>query len=418
MFGAGIRRLTRQEAGGVMHLRTLDDMDVAGRRVLVRADLNVPIREGAVADAARILACASTLRELTERGGKPVVMSHLGRPGGKRVTRCSLRPVAGPLSDALGGIDVQFAGDCLGDAARHAVDAQKEGAVVLLENLRFHPGEEENDPDFAAALARLGDAYVNDAFSACHRSHASIVGLPGLLEAAAGRLLQRELESLEHYLADPAHPYVAVLGGAKVSSKLGVLRTLAGRVDALVLGGGMANTFLAAQGIGVGRSLREDGLFDEVARIREAAARAGCRIVLPEDVVIARALEAHAPCRVVGVGEIPEESMVLDLGPRSVGRIVRELDSAATVVWNGPIGASEFEGFEHGTQQVARAIAGRTREGPLVSVAGGGETQAALARAGAADAFTYVSLGGGAFLDWLAAKELPGVRVLRRTVAA
>lgn len=401
-----------------MHIRTLDDMDVAGRHVLVRADLNVPIRAGAVTDAARISACAPTLRELVRRGAMPVVMSHLGRPGGRTVAGESLRPVLGPLAEALDGIEVRFAADCIGAPARAAVQAMREGEVLLLENLRFHPGEESDDPEFAAALAELGDAYVNDAFSACHRDHASVVGLPGLRESAAGRLLQRELERLEGCLADPAHPYLAVLGGAKVSSKLGVLEALVERVDALALGGGMANTFLAATGSAVGRSLCEAGMAGEAKRILEQAARCDCRILLPEDVVVARELEGNAPCRVVGTGEIPEESMVLDLGPRSVGRIVRELDTAATVVWNGPLGAAEFAGFEHGTQQVARAVAGRTRTGALVSVAGGGETQAALAAAGSASDFTYVSLGGGAFLEWLAGNELPGLRALSRAVSA
>ncbi|HYW03594.1 MAG TPA: phosphoglycerate kinase [Gammaproteobacteria bacterium] len=401
-----------------MHLRTLDDMDVAGRHVLVRADLNVPIRDGAVTDTARIFACAPTVRELIQRGAMPVVMSHLGRPGGRPVAGDSLRPVSGPLSDALGGIEVRFAADCIGAPARAAVLAMRAGDVLLLENLRFHPGEENDDPEFASALAELGEAYVNDAFSACHREHASVVGLPGLRESAAGRLLQCELESLERCLADPAHPYLAVLGGAKVSSKLGVLRALVDRVDVLALGGGMANTFLAATGSAVGRSLCEAGMADEANGILEQAARSGCRILLPEDVVVAREVAAHASCRIVGIGEVPEESRILDLGPRSVGRIVRELDPAATVVWNGPLGAAEFAGFEHGTQQVARAVARRTRTGSLVSVAGGGETQAALNAAGSAADFTYVSLGGGAFLEWLAGNELPGVRALSRAVTA
>ncbi len=393
--------------------RTLDDLDPAGRRVLVRVDLNVPMRDGAVSDATRIERVAPTLAELAERGGRVIVLSHFGRPKGKVTPSMSLAPLAGPLSDALGGRAVGFADDCVGAAAEAAVAALGDGDVVLLENLRFHAGEEKNDPDFAAALAKLGEVYVNDAFSAAHRAHASVVGVAKLLPAYAGRLMQAELEALDAALENPARPVAAVIGGAKVSTKLALLGHLIERVDLLVIGGGMANTFLAAKGVAVGRSLCEHEMADTARRIMADAEARGCALVLPSDAVVADRFEAGAPRKVVAIDAVPEDAMILDIGPDSARAVANRLSEARTVVWNGPLGAFELDGFDAGTTAVARAVAELTETRGLVSVAGGGDTVAALAKAGVIEKFTYISTAGGAFLEWLEGRELPGVAALR-----
>ncbi|MCH7929354.1 MAG: phosphoglycerate kinase [Proteobacteria bacterium] len=392
--------------------RTLDGLDVGGKRVLVRVDLNVPMRESAVADATRIDRVAPTLAELADNGARVVVLSHFGRPRGRRVAAMSLEPLAAPLSRALGGRAVGFAPDCVGGEAESAVAALAGGDIVLLENLRFHAGEEANDPGFAEALARLGDVYVNDAFSAAHRAHASVVGVARLLPAFAGRLMQAELEALDRALENPARPVAAVIGGAKVSTKLDVLGHLVGRVDMLAVGGAMANTFLHALGVPVGKSLCERDMADTVRAIVARARESGCDIVLPTDAVTATRFEAGAPRETTSVKAVGDDAMILDIGPATAEHLAKRLGAVKTVVWNGPLGAFELDGFDQGTNLVARAVAERTREGRLVSVAGGGDTVAALARAGVIDDFTYVSTAGGAFLEWLEGKELPGVAAL------
>ncbi len=393
--------------------RTLDGLDVGGRRALVRVDLNVPMREGAVADATRIDRVAPTLTELADKGARIVVLSHFGRPRGRRVAAMSLEPLAAPLSRALGGRAVGFAPDCIGDEAEGAVNTLTSGSVVLLENLRFHAGEEQNDPAFAQALARLGDVYVNDAFSAAHRAHASTVGVARLLPAAAGRLMQAELEALDRALENPARPVAAVIGGAKVSTKLDVLGHLVGQVEVLVIGGGMANTFLHALGVPVGKSLCERDMAEAVRAIVARAKQTGCDIVLPTDAVTATRFEAGAPREVTSVKAVGDDAMILDIGPATAEHLAKRLGAVKTVVWNGPLGAFELDGFDEGTNLVARAVAERTRAGALVSVAGGGDTVAALTSAGVIDDFTYVSTAGGAFLEWLEGKELPGVAALK-----
>jgi phosphoglycerate kinase len=398
-----------------MPLKTLDQLDVEGRRVLVRSDLNVPIdREGRVEDQTRIRAAARTINEILERGGLPIVLSHLGRPKGKPDPALSLRALVDPLSRALGGKRVAFCDNCIGSDSRAAIARLSSGdgpAVVLLENVRFHPGEKENDPDFADALAGVGELYVNDAFSAAHRAHASIVGLAERRPSAAGRLMETELEGLNRLLKDPEHPYMALFGGAKVGTKFGAFGALVGVTDVAAFGGGMANTFLHAQGIDVGASLYDPDMADEARSILERAKAANCDVLLPSDAIVAKEAEPGAERRTVPVGEIPEDWMILDLGPESVEHIIARILKAKTVVWNGPVGATG-SGFAEGTQAIAEAIAERTREGALTSVVGGGDTVAVLGRIGLLDAFTHLSLAGGAFLEWLQGKELPGVAVL------
>jgi phosphoglycerate kinase len=391
--------------------RTLDDLDVSGKRVLVRADLNVPVRDGKVTDATRIERLAPTLAAIIERGGKPVVMSHFGRPKGPDPSQ-SLRPLVEPLSRAAGGRPVRFAPDCVGPEAERVVAALRPGEIALLENLRFHPGEEKNDPDFAKQLAALGDVYVDDAFSAAHRAHASIEALAHLLPAAAGRNMQAELDALGAALENPTRPVIALVGGAKVSTKLDVLKFITGKVDRLAIGGAMANTFLYAQGRPVGRSLCEPDLADTARAILAQAQQRGCEIILPEDAVTGEKLEPGAVTRTVGVNAVPMNSMILDIGPQSVERIGRALDESKTLVWNGPVGAFETPPFDRGTIAIARKIAELTRAGRLMSVAGGGDTVAALAAAGVTDDLTYVSTAGGAFLEWLEGRELLGVAAL------
>ena len=394
--------------------KRLDDLDVAGKRILVRVDLNVPMQDGKVSDATRIERAAATIETLLGRGARVVLLSHFGRPKGARVPEMSLQPLVAPLSAALGGKAVAFAEDCVGPAAEQAVAALGDGEVLLLENLRFHGGEEKNDPDFVARLAALGDAFVNDAFSAAHRAHASTEGLAQRLPAAAGLLMQAELEALDSALGAPKRPVMAVVGGAKVSTKIDLLKNLVTRVDMLAIGGGMANTFLYADGHDVGRSLCEKELTGTVAEIRKAAEGAGCRILLQEDAVVAGELKSGAATRTVPVTEVPADQMILDIGPSTIDRLVEAVGTAATLVWNGPLGAFEFEPFDAGTNAVALAAAELTGKGSLLSVAGGGDTVAALAKAGAVERFSYVSTAGGAFLEWLEGKTLPGVAVLKK----
>ena len=394
-----------------MSVRTLDTVDLAGKRVLLRVDLNVPMADGKVTDTTRIARAADTIREIAGKGGKVVLLSHFGRPKG-RDPKDSLRPVAAAVSRILGK-PVAFADDCIGEAAERAVAAMQPGDVLCLENTRFHAGEEKNDPAFVAALAKLGDLYVNDAFSAAHRAHASTEGLAHALPAYAGRAMQAELTALAAALEMPKKPVIAVVGGAKVSTKLALLENLIARVDALVIGGGMANTFLHAQGIGIGKSLAEKDLADTARRILDKAETANCAIILPVDAVVAFRFEADAPSQAYGLDAIPADGMILDLGPRSIARIKAALDDAATVVWNGPLGAFELHPFDKATVAAATYAAERTKAGKLISVAGGGDTVAALNHAHVSDHFTYISTAGGAFLEWMEGKSLPGVEVLR-----
>ena len=395
-----------------MSFRTLDDADLKGRRVLLRLDLNVPMEDGRVTDATRIERALATIREIADKGGRAILLSHFGRPKG-RDPKASLKPIAAALSGQLGR-PVAFAEDCIGEAAAQAVARLKDGDVLLLENTRFHAGEEKNDPAFVKELARLGDVYVNDAFSAAHRAHASTEGLAHVLPAYAGRAMQAELEALAKGLEAPARPLVAVVGGAKVSTKIDLLENLVGKVDALVIGGGMANTFLHAIDIGVGRSLAEKDLAGTVQRIMDRARETNCAIILPVDAVVATEFKANAPHHTYGIDAIPADGMILDLGSQSVERVNAAIDDAATLVWNGPLGAFEHVPFDQGTVAAARHAAARTQDGKLVSVAGGGDTVAALNHAAVADQFTYVSTAGGAFLEWLEGKPLPGVEALRK----
>jgi phosphoglycerate kinase len=393
--------------------RTLDDVDVKGKRVLVRVDLNVPMDGGRITDDTRIRAVAPTIREISDKGGKAILLAHFGRPKDGPDPKLSLRPLA-PAVAAIIGRPVAFAADCIGTPAEEAVAAMRDGDVLLLENTRFHKGEEKNDPLFTAGLAKLGDIYVNDAFSAAHRAHASTEGLANHLPAYAGRAMQCEIEALEGALGSPKRPVVAIVGGAKVSSKIDVLVHLVEKVDALVIGGGMANTFLLAKGISVGKSLAEPDLADTARKILAAAKQAGHEVVLPVDAVVAREFREGAANSVVAVDAVPDDQMVLDVGPRSVAAINAWIDRASTLVWNGPLGAFELKPFDAATVAAARHAAERTKAGRLLSVAGGGETVSALNHAGAADGFSFISTAGGAFLEWLEGKSLPGVEVLRR----
>ena len=391
--------------------RTLDQAEVAGKRALVRVDLNVPMENGKVADVTRIERTAPTIREIAGKGGKAILLSHFGRPKG-RDPKQSLRPVAAAVADAIGR-PVAFAEDCVGEPAKTAVARLKPGDVLLLENTRFHAGEENNDPAFVAELAALGDLYVNDGFSVAHRAHASTEGLAHKLPAYAGRSMQAELDALGKALEAPQRPVAAIVGGAKVSTKLELLGNLLAKVDALIIGGGMANTFLAAQGKPVGKSLAEHDLAGAAREILAKAGTAGREIVLPVDAVVAQKFAANAPSRVVGVDGVGPDDMILDIGPRSIEHVVSVLARVKTLVWNGPFGAFELEPFDNGTVEVAEAAAELTAAGKLVTVAGGGDTVAALNAAGVTPRFTYVSTAGGAFLEWLEGKTLPGVEMLR-----
>ena len=393
--------------------RTLDELDPRGKRILLRLDLNVPMEDGKVTDLTRIERVLPTIRELVDRGGKVVLLAHFGRPKGKRDPKESLRPVARALESALGK-PVEFATDCVGEAAASAVASLRDGDVLLLENTRFHPGEEKNDLAFAKALAANGDTFVNDAFSAAHRAHASTDGLARLLPACAGRAMQAELDALGKALEAPRRPVAAIVGGAKVSTKLELLGNLCAKVETLIIGGGMANTFLAARGIAVGRSLCEHDLAKAALDIEARAQARGCEIMLPDDALVATEFKAHALHRVAGLDDIRPAEMILDIGPRSIAAITAKLRSVATLVWNGPVGAFELPPFDAGTVAIARQAASLTASGKLVSIGGGGDTVAALNRAGAAETFTYVSTAGGAFLEWLEGKALPGVEALRK----
>ncbi|HUA54716.1 MAG TPA: phosphoglycerate kinase [Candidatus Sulfotelmatobacter sp.] len=395
---------------------TLDDLAVADRRVLVRTDLNLPMKDGQVTDATRLVRAAATFAELAKKRAKVVVLSHFGRPKGPD-PKLSLGQLLEPLRGALPGLSVSFAADCIGPVAATAVAAVAPGDLVLLENLRFHKGEEANDPDFVRALAALGDLYVNVAFSTAHRAHASTAGLAALLPAAAGRLMQAELEALGKALEHPERPVVAIVGGAKVSTKLALLGNLVGKVDRLIIGGAMANTFIHAAGGDVGASLCEKELADTARDIVKRARDGGCTIVLPVDGVVAAKLDGAAPRATVPADQIPADRMMLDVGPASVTRFEAELAAARTVVWNGPVGAFEVPPFDAGTTALAKAVAAATRAGRLVSVAGGGDTVAALAHAGVVDQLSYVSTAGGAFLEWLEGKTLPGVAALEAAAA-
>ena len=394
-----------------MGWKSLDDIDFAGKVALVRVDLNVPVQGGRVSDTARIEGILPTLRHITGAGGKAVLLAHFARPKGKPVPEMSLRVVLPALSGAIGA-EVGFAEDCIGTPAKRAVSAMAPGDVLVLENTRFHAGEEANDAAFAAALAALGDVYVNDAFSAAHRAHASTEGIARLLPSCAGRLMAAELAALEAALTHPERPVAAVVGGAKVSTKIALLENLVARVDHLVIGGGMANTFLAAQGHPVGRSLCEHDMAETAQRILAAAESAGCAVHLPRDIVVAGELAPGAEARTVPAGDCPDDAMILDVGPETVAQLNAVFADCRTLIWNGPLGAFETSPFDAATVAVARRVAELTAAGGLVSVAGGGDTVAALRAAGVADDFSHVSTAGGAFLEWMEGRRLPGVAAL------
>ena len=396
-----------------MTFRTLEGLDVRGKRVLLRDDLNVPMADGKVTDNTRIVRQAPTIRELSDKGARVIILAHFERPGGKVVPSMSLKPVVPAVAQVIGR-KVAFAEDCVGPKAQSAVNALKDGEILILENTRFHPGEEKNDPDFAKQLAALGDIYVNDAFSAAHRAHASTEGIAKFLPAYAGRAMESELSHLEKALANPERPLMAVVGGAKVSSKIDLLENLVGKVDTLVIGGAMANTFLAAQGLGVGKSLHEPDYLETARKVIQMAADKGCALVLPSDVVVAGEFRAGAPHRTVPASAIGESEMALDVGPQTIAAFKKSLAASKTLVWNGPLGAFETAPFDAGTVAAAQAVAEATRAGRLLSVAGGGDTVAALAHAGVENDMTYVSTAGGAFLEWLEGKTLPGVEALKK----
>jgi len=397
---------------------TLDDINVAGKRVLVRVDLNVPVsRDDAghvkVTDKTRMQRIIPTINEISGAGGKVILLAHFGRPKGRIVPEMSLAAIVSTLSEVIGK-PVAFGTDCIGPMAQAAVEAMDDGDVLLLENTRFHAGEEANDDGFITHLADNGDIFVSDAFSASHRAHASTVGLASRLPSCAGRTMQEELEALEAGLGNPEHPLIAVVGGAKVSTKLDLLKNLVRKVDALVIGGGMANTFLAAQGHDVGKSLCEHDLADTAMEILEISKQAGCAVVLPDDCVIAREFAANVAFEIVKVDEVPADAMILDAGPDTVHKICGWFSKSRTLIWNGPLGAFEITPFDRATIEAAQFAAAQTKAGKLVSVAGGGDTVSALNHAGVADDFTYISTAGGAFLEWMEGKQLPGVAVLQK----
>ena len=391
--------------------KTIDDMELDGKAVLTRVDVNVPVENGKVTDTTRIEKIVPTVKDIQAKGGIPVLLAHFDRPKGQRVDSMSLKVVLPALEAALGQ-KVAFADDCIGGPAKRVVADLKPGDVALLENTRFHEGEEKNDATFAASLAALGGAYINDAFSAAHRAHASTEGLARLLPAGAGRLMEAELKALDAALGNPQRPVMAVVGGAKVSTKLDLLMNLIDRVDHLVIGGGMANTFLVAQGVEVGKSLAERDMADTARAILEKASNGGCTIHLPVDIVVAREFKAGADSETLPVDQCPADAMILDAGPATVESLRAAMTTCRTLIWNGPLGAFEIEPFDRATNAAAQAAAELTREGKLTSVAGGGDTVAALNKAGVADSFTFISTAGGAFLEWMEGKELPGVAAL------
>ncbi|GAA6202274.1 phosphoglycerate kinase [Aquicoccus sp. SU-CL01552] len=394
-----------------MGWNTLDDVDLRGKRVLVRVDVNVPIENGTVTDDTRIRRLVPTLNDIRAAGGKPILLAHFDRPKGKRVPEMSLLPLV-PALEAAFGAPVAFCADCRGPAAEAALAALDQDSILVLENTRFHPGEEKNCPELAAEIAALGDVYCNDAFSVAHRAHVSTEGVARILPSCAGRLMQAELEALEAALGKPQRPVMAVVGGAKVSTKLELLGNLVEKVDHLVIGGGMANTFLAAQGIDVGKSLCEHEMTGTAAEILAKAEQTGCAVLLPSDVVVAREFKAGADHQTVPASACPADAMILDAGPETVARVARALEGAKTLIWNGPMGAFEIDPFDAATNAAAQTAAALTRDGQLISVAGGGDTVAALNQAGVAEDFTYISTAGGAFLEWMEGKTLPGVAVL------
>ncbi|MEJ0061985.1 MAG: phosphoglycerate kinase [Alphaproteobacteria bacterium] len=391
---------------------TLEEIVVTGRRVLLRADLNVPVKNGKITDRTRLERLVPTIKYLRDHGARVAILSHFGRPDGKPVPEYSLRPIAAELAQILGA-DVAFASDCIGPEAKAVIDRLPQGGLIVLENTRFHAQEEQNDHAFAASLAALGDIAVMDAFSAAHRAHASTAGLLDLLPAAAGRLMQAELEALSKALETPQRPVAAIVGGAKVSTKLGVLTHLIDKVDMLALGGGMANTFLAAQGKPIGKSLYEADMLDTARDVMQRAAKNGCRLILPQDVVVAAEFKAGAASETVLADKTPADKMILDVGPATCAEIAAALAGCKTIVWNGPMGVFEMPPFDEGTRAIALTVAGLTQQHHIVSVAGGGETVAALAVTEQTENLTYVSTAGGAFLEWLEGKELPGVAALR-----
>jgi phosphoglycerate kinase len=395
----------------IKNLKSTAGVDLQDKRVLVRADLNVPVKDGKVSDATRLERLVPGLSDLAARGARVIVISHFGRPRDGRDPRLSLAPVAEKLAELLGK-PVQFAEDCVGEPAERTVAALLPGHIAVLENLRFHKGEEKNDPAFAQRLAALGDVFINDAFSAAHRAHASTAALAHLLPAYAGPLLLAELDALNRALENPVRPMLAVIGGAKVSSKIPVLKNLAGKVDKLIIGGGMANTFLLAEGVEIGTSLAEPDFQHTALEIMHAAKARHCEVLLPHDVVVAAALAADAPARVVPTLAVPPDQMILDVGPKTVAHLRGVIEGAKTLLWNGPLGAFEIAAFAQGTVELARVAARLTKAGRLVSVAGGGDTVAALNAAGVTDDFSYVSTAGGAFLEWLEGRALPGIVAL------
>ncbi|MDD3029141.1 MAG: phosphoglycerate kinase [Alphaproteobacteria bacterium] len=391
--------------------RTLDTLEVRNKIVLLRADLNVPMKDGNVTDTTRLVRIIPTLQDLTQKGARVVILSHLGRPKGQHNPDYSLRPVAQAL-ETLWKAPIAFAEDCIGPKAQEAIDALKPGNLLVLENTRFYEGEEKNDPVFAQKLADLGDVFVHDAFSTAHRAHASTEGLARLLPCAAGRLMEAELNALERALGNPEHPVAALVGGSKISTKIELLQNLISRVDVLALGGGMANTFLAAQGLNVGRSLYEADMLETARTIAATAEARGCQILLPEDAVVAESLENNIATRTVPVQALPPDMMILDIGPQSIKKIGEALSRCKTVVWNGPLGAFETKPFDEATSAVAQIVSHLTKKKEILSVAGGGDTVAALTHAGVVDDLSYVSTAGGAFLEWMEGKTLPGVAAL------
>lgn len=393
--------------------KTLDDIRVTGKNVLVRCDLNVPMKNGRITDTTRIDRSLATLNELSEKGARVIVMSHFGRPKGVRVPDLSLRVIATALAEALNK-EVSFADDCVGPAASKIVDAMNDGDITVLENLRFHGEEEANNTDFAGKLALLADVYINDAFSCAHRAHASTEAIARILPSAAGRLMESELAALSNALENPTHPVAALVGGAKISTKMDVLGNLVAKTDMVIIGGAMANTFLFAQGINVGNSLCEEDMAAQARDIMTRAAEAGCEVILPLDATVAEEFADGTRHKEVTLDAVPDNWMILDVGPASINDLIERLATCKTLVWNGPLGAFEVSPFDSGTNAIAREAARLTQAGKLLSVAGGGDTVAALANAGVTDAFSYISTAGGAFLEWLEGKELPGVAVLKQ----
>ncbi|MCH2546699.1 MAG: phosphoglycerate kinase [Alphaproteobacteria bacterium] len=400
-----------------LHVKTLDNLQASGKVVLVRVDLNVPMEHGRVADLTRIRVLLPTLTELADQGAKVVLLAHFDRPQGRYVPALSLSPLVDVLQNELNCFGdkpypVKFGVDCIGNAAQHAIDAMENGDILMLENLRFHSGEEENTPQFASDLAALGDVFVNDAFSVSHRAHASVVGITEYLPAYAGRLLQKEVEAFDRLLENPQRPLMAVVGGAKISTKLEILEHLCSKVDTLVIGGAMANTFLLAQGKAIGTSLHEPNLVETAKRILAHAKKEGCAIILPQDVVVTHKFAPSAPCEVVSVENMPNDKMQLDVGPETVLSVATHIRNSKSLIWNGPMGAFETRPFDASTTVLARMVAGRTHSGELFSMAGGGDTVSALSHAGLEDCFSYLSTAGGAFLEWIEGKQLPGIAAL------